>query len=362
MAMADDQDDSQKTEEPSQRKIDEAFRRGQVPFSREIGHFLMLLTFTLFVMAVMPWLMSLTGNSLAVFIHAPDQIAADSGNLLRVMINLAKEFGLLMGIIFIATIAMGVFATVAQTGFNISADSIMPKLEKISLMQGFKRMFSLKSLMELIKGTLKIGLIGFIAFKLLHPHLVGLGMLPSFDLPDLFKFVLALVLRLMMWTCILMFIVAAADLLFQRFEFFKSLRMSREEMKKEYKETQGDPVIKARIRQIRQERAKKRMMQNVPKANVVITNPEHYAVALQYEGEMRAPIVVAKGVDLVALKIREIATANNIPIVRNPPLARALHELVDIEEEIPTQYYQAVAEVISYVMRLKKPKVGNARF
>jgi flagellar biosynthetic protein FlhB len=360
--MADDQDDSQKTEEPSQRKIEEAFRKGQVPFSREIGHFLMLLTLTLFVMTIMPWMMGRTGLSLSVFIHAPDLIAADSGNMLRVMMNLVKEFGLLMGIVFVCTIAMGVFATVAQTGFNVSGESIMPKLEKISLLAGFKRMFSLKSLMELIKGTFKIGIIGYIAYKLLLPHLVGLGMLPSFDLPDMFKFVMSLTLRLLMWTCVLMFVIAAADLLYQRFEFFKSLRMSREEMKKEYKDTQGDPVIKARIRQIRQERAKKRMMSNVPKANVIITNPEHYAVALQYEGDMRAPVVVAKGTDLVAMKIREVATANNIPIVQNPPLARALHAAVDIDEEIPTQHYQAVAEVISYVMGLKRPKASNARF
>ena len=360
--MADDQDDSQKTEEPSQRKIEEAFRKGQVPFSREVGNFLMLLTLTLFVMAIMPWIMGRAGLSLSVFIHSPDLIAADAGNLLRVMFNLVKEFGLLMAIVFVGTIAMGVFATVAQTGFNVSAESIMPKLSKVSLIEGFKRMFSLKSLVELLKGTIKIGIVAFIAYKLLQPHLVGLGMLPSFEMADLFKFVMLLTLRLLMWACVLMFTVAAADLLFQRFEFFKSLRMSREEMKKEYKDTQGDPVIKARIRQIRQERAKKRMMSNVPKANVVITNPEHYAVALQYEGNMRAPVVVAKGADLVALKIREIATANNIPIVQNPPLARALHASVEIEEEIPTQHYQAVAEVISYVMGLKKSRTASARF
>ena len=360
--MAEDQDDSQKTEEPSQRKIEEAYRKGQMPFSREIGNFLMLLTFTLFVMSVMPWLMGRTNMSLSVFILSPDLIAADGGNLLRTMVNLVKEISVLMGAVFIIALTASVFATIVQSGFHISGESIMPKLEKISLAQGFKRMFSLKSLVELIKGTIKISIIGFIAYKLLHPHLVGLQMLPSFDLPDMFKFVMVLTLRLLMWACVLMFAVALVDLLYQRFEFFKSLRMSREEMKKEYKETQGDPAIKARIRQIRQERARKRMMTNVPKANVVITNPEHYAVALQYEGEMRAPVVVAKGADLVALKIREIATANNIPIVQNPPLARALHEAVDIEEEIPVQHYQAVAEVISYVMRLKKPKVASGRF
>lgn len=187
-------------------------------------------------------------------------------------------------------------------------------------------------------------------------------MLPTFDLAGMLAFTLEVTLRLLMWSCVLMFVVAAADLLYQRYEFFKSLRMSREEIKKEYKDTQGDPTIKARLRQLRQERARKRMMSNVPKADVVITNPEHYAVALEYNGDMRAPVVVAKGMDLVALKIREVATANNIPIVRNPPLARALHETVDIEEEVPTQHYQAVAEVISYVMQLKKPKASNARF
>ncbi len=360
--MAEDQDDSQKTEEPTQRKIEEAFKKGQMPSSREVGNFLMLLTITMFVMVLLPWIMGKTQMSLGVYISAPDLIAADAGNLMRVLVGLLKEVALLMAIIFIGTIAAGVFATVAQNGFNVSGESLIPKLDKISLIQGFKRLFSLKSFVEFLKGVIKISVVAFVAYKLIEPHLIGLEMLPTFALEDLLSFTMTVVLRLLMWSCILMFALAAVDILYQRYEFFKGLKMSREEIKKEYKETQGDPAIKAKLRQLRQERARKRMMGNVPKADVVITNPEHYAVALEYKNEMSAPVVVAKGTDLIALRIREIANANNIPIVQNPPLARALHAAVDLEQEIPAQHYQAVAEVISYVMRMKKPKTGTARF
>lgn len=360
--MAEDQDDSQKTEEPTQKKIEDAYKKGQVPFSREVGSFLMLLLLTLFIVTIMPWLMAKTQMTLGVYIHSPDRIPMDAGSLIQVIAGLIKEIGLLMGIVFIGAVAAGIFATVIQNGFRSSVEPIIPKLSKISLIQGFKRLFSLKSLVEFLKGVVKISVIAFIAFKLLQPHLIGLELLPSFALEDLLSFIMVIVVRLLMWACIFMFVVGALDVLYQRFEFFKGLKMSREEIKKEYKETQGDPAIKAKIRQLRQERARKRMMTNVPKADVVITNPEHFAVALEYKENMVAPVVVAKGMDLVALKIREIAAANNIPIVRNPPLARALHEAVDLEEAIPAEHYQAVAEVISYVMQLKAPKTGTSRF
>ena len=358
--MAEDQDDSQKTEEPSQKKIDEAYKRGQVPVSREVGSFMMLLVFTLFMTAVMPWMMERTQLSLGGYIHSPDLLPMDGGFLLHHFINLIIEIAGLLMLVFIATIAAAIFSSFVQNGFNVSTDPLTPKLEKISLIKGFSRLFSLKSFVEFLKGILKITAIGYIAYKLLLPHLVGIEMLPTFDLKGMLAFLMAISTRLLMWACILMFAVAAIDIVYQRFEFFKSLRMSRQEMKDEYKETQGDPTIKARLRQLRQERARKRMMAAVPSADVVITNPEHFAVALQYAEGMAAPKVVAKGADLIALKIREIATAHNIPIVQNPPLARALHEHVEIEDEIPVKYYQAVAEVISYVMKLKKPQLSRS--
>lgn len=358
-----DQDDSQKTEDATPRKIEEAFKRGQVPNSREVSNFLMLLVLTLFVVAAMPWLLEQTKLALGVYIHSPDRIPMDAGSVQRVTLGLLKEISLLMAIVFVGALTAGILSTVLQNGFNVSGEPLMPKLEKISLIQGFKRLFSMKSIVEFLKGIIKISVIGFVAFKLLQPHLLGLEMLPSFSMQDLLSFMLLVTLRLLMWTCVLMFVVAAVDLLYQRYEFFKGLRMSREELKKEYKETQGDPAIKAKLRQLRQERARNRMMTNVPKADVIITNPEHYSVALEYKEGMAAPVVLAKGVDLVALKIREIATANNVPIVQNPPLARSLYAAVDIEAEIPAEHYQAVAEVISYVMQLKKPqRAAGARF
>lgn len=360
--MAEDNDDSQKTEEPTQRKIEEAFKRGQMPVSREVSNFLMLLALTLVVVAVMPWLMERTQILLGTYIIAPDQLAIDGGSLMRHFTRLAIQIGVLMLLVFGIAFFAAVFSSFVQNGFNLSGEPLVPKLEKISPLAGIKRMFSLRTFMDFVKGLLKIIVIGVMAYKLLIPHLVGIEMLPNLNLEGLLTFIMALCLRLLMWTCIFMFIVAAADFMYQRFEFFKSLRMSRQELKEEFKDTQGDPTIKARLRQIRQERARKRMMAAVPTADVVITNPDHYSVALQYDNtRMAAPVVVAKGTDLIALKIREVATAHNIPIVQNPPLARALHASVDIDAEVPVQHYQAVAEVIGYVMRLKNPQPSRAR-
>lgn len=360
--MADDQDDSQKTEDPSQRKIEEALKRGQVPVSREVGNFMMLLALTLVAISVMPWIMERSEFTLGAYIHSPDQILTDGGNLMRHFMKLMGEMAGLMVLVFLITLAAAIFSNFAQNGFNISGEPLIPKLEKISLLKGIARLFSMRTMAEFIKGLLKIIVIGYIAYQLIIPELVGLEMLPTFEVAGLMHFMKAICVRLLMWTCFFMFVVAAIDLLYQRYEFFKSLRMSRQELKEEYKETQGDPTIKARLRQIRQERARKRMMAAVPTADVIITNPEHYAVALEYKPEkMAAPVVVAKGSDFIALKIREVATAHNIPIVQNPPLARALHEAVDIDQEVPVKYYEAVAQVIGYVMRLKNPAPSRAR-
>lgn len=360
--MAEDQDDSQKTEEPTQRRIEEALKRGQVPMSREVGNFLMLLALTLFAVTVMPWILKQTSLALIDYIQAPDQIVIDGGSLMHHFMQLLKHIAGLMMIVFVVSLVAAIFSNFVQNGFNISGEPIIPKLSKISPIEGFGRLFSTKTFVDFIKGLLKIIVVGYIAYFLIIPHLAGLELMPSYDLEGLLAFLMALCMRLLMWVCIFMFAVAAVDLLYQRFEFFKSLRMSRQELKEEYKETQGDPTIKARLRQIRQERARQRMMSAVPTADVVITNPTHYSIALQYDnGKMGAPVVVAKGVDFSALRIREVATANNIPIVQNPPLARALYDTVEIDEEIPVKHYQAVAEVISYVMKLKKPARTGTR-
>ena len=204
-----------------------------------------------------------------------------------------------------------------------------------------------------MKGLIKLALIGTVMTVILWPKRRQLDGLVTMDPAAVLPLVKSMSLELLGTVIAILAIVAAADYLFQYRTWYNRQKMSLREMKEEFKQTEGDPAIKAKIRQLRQQRAKKRMMAEVPKASVIITNPTHYAVALQYDKGMNAPVCLAKGIDNLALKIREVAAAHNIPVVENPPLARALHATVEMDEEIPPEHYKAVAEVIGYVMRLR---------
>lgn len=212
--------------------------------------------------------------------------------------------------------------------------------------------------MEFLKGILKIVIVGYVAFVAVYPELPHIRQLPGSSVEAMLVFLAHLAMRMTIGAAVAMFFIALFDLIFQRFQYFKSLRMSKQELKDEYKQSEGDPVIKQRLRRLRMERAKQRMMAAVPESDVVITNPTHFAVALKYDGAvMKAPTLVAKGKDLVALKIREIAEENEVPVVENPPLARALFASTDIDAEIPFEHYEAVAKIISYVYQLKGKKI-----
>jgi len=245
----------------------------------------------------------------------------------------------------------------AQNGFVLSGDPIQPQLSRISIFAGIKRLFSIRSVMELIKSVIKITIVGYVCFLAVYPELTHLRQLPNSTVQAMLLFLAVLAKRLTIAAALIMFFIAIFDLLFQRFQFIKSLRMTKQEVRDEYKQSEGDPMIKQRLRRLRMEKAQNRMMANVPKADVVITNPTHYSIALQYDSKMmKAPVVLAKGKDLIALKIREIATDHDIPLVENPPLARALFASTEIDEEIPSAHYEAVAKIISYVYTLKGRK------
>jgi flagellar biosynthetic protein FlhB len=260
-----------------------------------------------------------------------------------------------LALLVLAALAAGL----VQNGFVFAGELIQPSLEKISLLGGFKRLFSAKSVVEFAKGLLKITIVGAAAVVAVVPELGDLDALTTYEPQAMLGRTQDLVFRLLVAVLSVMSVIAGIDYLYQRIEYRRRMRMSREEIKQEYKETEGDPIVRGRIRQIRQERAKQRMMAAVPKADVVLTNPTHYAVALSYKPAMAAPVVVAKGVDSLALKIREVAREHAIPIVENPPLARALHEAVKIDEEIPSEHYMAVAKVIGYVMGLRQRGAGR---
>ena len=235
-----------------------------------------------------------------------------------------------------------------------SFDSLTPKLSKVSPLAGLKRQFSMQALANFAKGLLKLALVGSVLTALMWPERLHMEALVYTDPVALMPFISALALKLMGTVVAMLAVVAAGDYLFQYRQWYNKQKMSLRELKEEFKQSEGDPTVKGKLKQMRQARMRKRMIAAVPKASVIITNPTHFAVALQYERGMAAPICVAKGVDGLALKIREIAAEHRIPIVENPPLARALHATVEIDQVIPPDHYKAVAEVIGYVMRLRR--------
>lgn len=358
--MAEDQDDSQKTEDPSHKRLQESRDKGQVADSRELSHWFMILGATLFVAMMAPGAFAAIKNAMLRYVAAPHDMPLDGGHAGAVLAEIMTDTALVLlaplGLLLVFALLTGL----VQHGPLFAPELIKPKLEKISPMAGFKRMFSFKALFEFVKGLFKIALVGAVAVAVALPEFGRLDQLPGFSMTDLLAYIDRLAVKLLFVTVAVLTVIAAADLFYQRFSHWNSLKMSRQELRDELKQTDGDPMIKSRLRQIRMERARKRMMAAVPSATVVVTNPTHFAVALRYEhGGMEAPVVVAKGVDLLAARIRAIAQENDVPVVENPPLARALYAAVDLDRPIPPEHYKAVAEIIGYVMRLKRKVLGR---
>lgn len=349
-----EQDDSQKTEDPSPKKLEEARKKGQVPLSREVNNWVMLTAGTLVVLAIGPSAMKKLGAHLRTYIADAHELPGVPGGF---GVVLGDSFISVLGIMALPLLflmAAAFLGPFLQIGPLFAPEIIKPDISKVSPMKGFSRLFSMKSVMEFVKGLIKIGVISAVGFMLIHPFFGNVDSTVGLSIASLLEILDSLVFRLMIGILFVMFIVAALDLLYQRFEHMKQMRMTKQELKDEYKQSEGDPHVKAKLRQLRQEKARARMMQSVPDADVVITNPTHYAIALKYDPDtMAAPVVVAKGVDFIAAKIREIATEHKVIMVENKPLARALYDTVDIDDPVPAEHYKAVAEVISYVFRLK---------
>jgi flagellar biosynthetic protein FlhB len=291
---------------------------------------------------------------LRIFLEEPDSMAVDTaglaamgrGLLAQVMLAMAPLIGM------VAAAAIAGHALQSRPGFTTA--KLKPDISRLSPLAGFKRLFGLDGWANLLKGLAKIAIVGAAVWTQLWPErgmLAGiLGQSPGGVVADMGH----LLSKVLVAALSALALIAAADYLLQRMQFMKRNRMSKQEIKEEYRQNEGDPHVKARIRQLRQERSRKRMMAKVPEATVVIMNPTHYAVALQYEqGRTAAPICVAKGVDALALRIRGLAEDHDVPVVENPPLARALHASVEIDEPVPPEHYKAVAQVIGYVLRLQ---------
>lgn len=356
--MADQPEQHEKTEEPTPKKLEEARKKGQVPVSREVNHWFMLLAATIGVTVLAPGLASDLGKVFRFFLESAHDIPFGAGGIGRALSE--AFFGTLWALmpLLVILIAAAIGAGVIQNGFVFSGDTIKPKLSKLSLIKGLKRLFSLKSVLEFVKGIIKIAVVAAIVLFILWPEAGQVLQTITIAPAEAVERLQSLAGTLVISVFAVMTVVTIADVLYARFDHHKQQRMTRKEIKDEMKQTEGDPQIKGKLKQMRMERARQRMMTKVPEADVVITNPTHFSVALKYEsGNMEAPTVLAKGVDEVAARIRALAEENDIPIVENPPLARALFAAVDLDEEIPPEHYRAVAEVISYVMQLKG---GNA--
>lgn len=352
-----EEDQDQKTEDPTGKRLGEARDRGQLPISRETASWVLFVAILVVVAWLGPPMTQSLIASLRVFLEMPQALSIEDRGLQTLILHTIIQVAMATAGIFLILAAAAIGGTILQTGLFFSFEPIKPDIMKLSLVRGFKKIFSTTALVELVKSIGKLVLLGTVAFFTLLPVA---QILPSFighSLMDTIAYMHSQTIHLIIMMLLAFTILAVGDLFYQRYSYIKNLRMTKNEVKDEYKQQEGDPMIKSRLRQIRLEKARKRMMAQVPKADVIVTNPTHYAVAMQYDSQkMAAPRVLAKGVDSVALRIRDVAEEHKIPTVSNPPLARVLYDTVDIDHEIPAQHYRAVAELISYVYKLKNKK------
>jgi flagellar biosynthesis protein FlhB len=352
--MAEGDDDTDKTEDPTQKRLEDALKRGDVVKSQEINTWFVIAASALILLSFANSMGSQFNAMFRGIIANAYRIPADGGGLLRLFQQVGVESLAVCAVPFLLLTLAAIAGNMIQHRMVWSAESLAPKFSKISPMAGAKRMFSKQALANFVKGLLKLTVVGAVLAALMWPERNRLEGLIGADIVAVLPFTRTLSLQLMGSVVAILAIVAAVDYLFQYHQWYERQKMSLREMKEEFRQSEGDPKIKQKIRQLRYNRSRKRMMAAVPQATVVVTNPTHFAVALKYERGMNAPICVAKGADLIALKIREVAKANDVPVIENPPLARALHATVEIDQEVPPEQYKACAEIIGYVMRLNR--------
>jgi flagellar biosynthetic protein FlhB len=350
--MAEENDGASKTEEPTPQRLQQARDKGDVPKTPELPQ-LASLAATCSVLAIAGgWMCRNLANQLLPFLAHPDAISLESGGGIAVA---RYAGGVALPVILLVLLtagAAGAAGNLLQTGLMFTPDKLKPDFSKLNPLSGLKRLFGLDGLIQWAKSLVKVVVVGLLGFFMVKPHFRELEQLAGLDVAAILPF-LANVLRPLVFAIIaLMLVVTGADFFIQKQRFMSRMRMSKEEIKEEFKNTEGDPHVKARQKQIRADRARRRMMQAVPKATVVVMNPTHYAVALKYvQGEDDAPLCVAKGLDALALKIREVAEEHKVPVVEDPPLARALYATVEIDEVIPPAHYEAVAKIIGFLMK-----------
>ena len=353
--MAEESNNEEKTEAPSDKKRQEARNKGSVAKSSEVNSVLVLLAGLACLKIFGSWMVRemivFVNDSIMMISHPQMDLASlaaffASAALATFKISMPVVAGILL---------FGVASNIIQVGFLFSLEPLTPKLEKVNPISGFGRLFSRQALVELVKSIFKMVVIGLVAYLVIKKHFVQLLLLADSSVAVLWRTMLSVAFDLMFWMCIVLIVLAVLDYWYQRFEYERKLKMTKQEVKEERKQMEGDPLIKSRVRSLQREMARRRMMKEVPKATVVVTNPTYIAIALRYEPErMQAPLVVAKGKRLMADRIREIAIENGIPIVEDKPLARAMYDKINPGDQIPMEFFTAVAEILAYVYRLKQ--------
>ncbi len=343
-----------KTEQATPKRTQDARKKGQVAKSREVSSALIMvacLTYFYFgTGGIIDRMMEVMKGSFHDLNRV--ELTVDALQLL-VMTLLVKTLVIVLPLL-LTLMAAGIVANLMQVGFIFSGEPLQPKLSKISPLNGLKNLFSFKTIAELLKSIFKISVVGIIAYLTIRTEIVDVLPLMEQSPWQIMMHIGQVSFKILFATCWVLIVLALLDYLYQHWEHGRSLRMSKQDLRDEYKNTEGDPLIKSRIRRLQREMAMRRMMTKVPTADVVITNPTHLAVALKYDqARMSAPVVVAKGANLIAQRIKEIAKENGVSVVENKPLAQVLYRMVDIMEAIPDNLYQAVAEVLAYVYRLK---------
>ncbi|MDP2533214.1 flagellar biosynthesis protein FlhB [Photobacterium damselae subsp. piscicida] len=357
-----DSDDQERTEDATPRRRQQAQEKGQVPRSRELASVAVLIAGAVGLM----WFGGSLGQALAtvmsrLFSLTREEVfdlGAMSTVISEVMWGIAAPLTLVLVFLFVAAF----IGAAGLGGVRFSSEAAMPKLSKMNPLSGFKRMFGMQSWVELIKSILKVGLVSGVAYYLMYDSLDDFFQLAQESYPNNIYHALSTLLHFILLISCSLLVVVAIDVPFQIYQFNQQLKMTKQEIKDEYKETEGKPEVKGRIRMLQREMAQRRMMADVPQADVIITNPEHYSVALRYDPKLdSAPVVIAKGVDHTAFKIREIAKEHNIDIVPVPPLARAIYHTTELEQQIPDGLFIAVAQVLAYVFQLKQYRRGKGQ-
>lgn len=347
----------EKTEEPTAKKRADARKKGQVGRSQELNTAFVLLVgfFTLKLLWDSIYL-SIASYTTYVFTNLNQSV--DTENIIHIFIGIIVVLAKTAFPVMFAIMLIGLAINFFQVGLNFNTESIEFKLDKLNPINGFGRIFSKRSLVELAKSFFKILVIGFFLYRFIHEQILAMPQFMFFDLTTSLALVAEIIFQMAFIVIGVIMIMALMDYGYQKWQTTQDLKMTKQEVKDEMKQSEGDPQIKGKIRQKQRQMAMARMMKEVPKADVIVTNPTHYAIALSYQQGMSAPLVVAKGQDLVAQRIKEIAREARVPIIENKPLARAIYAAVQIGDVIPQELYQAVAEVLAYVYRLKHARRG----